>query len=262
MKHKQNEIYSIDYYAYISGIKHWNPAFKVFFAFFIMLFCVAVNNIFVSAFIFFTMLLFTVCKGKIPFFKYLSFFAVPIFFVIFGSVAIAVGISANAVGEYHVHLKWFYFYTSSGMMKEAWNLILKALGAVSAMYMLILSTPVSEIISVFQKSHFPNLIIELMHMMYRFIFILLDAYCKMKYSAQSRLGYCDFKTSCFTFGNIASNLFFISLKKANTYYDALIARCYEGKLLFLEEETKVKFSQIMGAGVYFICLFFIWLWTK
>ena len=46
----------------------------------------------------------------------------------------------------------------------------------------------------------------------------------MKNSAKARQGYCDFKTSCYTFGSIASNMFIISLKKANAYYDAMEAR--------------------------------------
>ena len=47
----------------------------------------------------------------------------------------------------------------------------KALGAVSALYMMTLTTPLSEIIAVLRKAHIPKLIIELMNMIYRYILL-------------------------------------------------------------------------------------------
>ena len=60
----------------------------------------------------------------------------------------------------------------------------------------------------------------------------------MQISAEARLGFCDFRTSCYSFGQIAANLFIVALKKANAYYDAMEARCYDGTLCFLEEKKK------------------------
>ena len=41
----------------------------------------------------------------------------------------------------------------------------------------------------------------------------MDVSIKMKNSAKSRQGYCDFKTSCYTFGSIASNILLFHLKR-------------------------------------------------
>ena len=80
----------------------------------------------------------------------------------------------------------------------------------------------------------------------------------MKNSAKSRQGYCDFKTSYYTFGSIASNMLIISLKKANAYYDAMEARCYDGDLVLLEEDKKVDTIQIIVAAIFIIFLTLIW----
>lgn len=138
----------------------------------------------------------------------------------------------------------------------------KALGAVSALYMMTLTTPLSEIIAVLRKAHVPKLIIELMNMIYRYIFIMIDTHSRMKNSAESRLGYCDFKTSCYSFGQVASNLLVVSLKRGNNYYNALEARCYNGDLQFLEEEKQVKAGQIVMAVIFIIILLLIWFFTK
>lgn len=80
----------------------------------------------------------------------------------------------------------------------------------------------------------------------------------MKNSAESRLGYCDFKTSCYSFGQVASNLLVVSLKRGNNYYNALEARCYNGDLQFLEEEKQVKAGQVVMAVIFIIILLLIW----
>lgn len=142
------------------------------------------------------------------------------------------------------------------------SLILKVFAGISALEMMTLSTPISEIICVLRKAHVPKIIIELMSLIYRYIFILMDVSIKMKNSAKSRQGYCDFKTSCYTFGSIASNILIISLKKANAYYDAMEARCYDGDLMFLEEHKSVEIMQIVFSVVFIVFLILIWLCTR
>ena len=72
----------------------------------------------------------------------------------------------------------------------------------------------------------------------------------------------SFKTSCYTFGNIAGNVLIISLKKANAYYDAMEARCYDGDLVFLQEDKKLDPMLIVSALAFIIALFLIWGFTE
>lgn len=192
----------------------------------------------------------------------MSLMSIPVVFMILGSIAIAFGVSMSPIGDYNLHLCGFYLYTSDENIMKTMEIVMKAFGAISAMYMMTLSTNTSEIISVLRKAHIPKIIIELMNMIYRFIFILIDVQCKMKNSAQSRLGYIDFKTSCYSFGSTASKLLIVSLKKANTYYNAMESRCYNGDMLFLEEEKKVKTIHVVLACIYFSILIFIWYIAK
>ena len=205
----------------------------------------------------------TVVVGGLPFHHYISMMLIPILFLLFGSAAIAIGFSLEPAGQYHVgifHL--FYIYCSNASLLRAAGLILKALGAVSALYMMTLATPLGELISVLRKAHIPKVLVELMNMIYRYIFIMMDTHSRMKNSAESRLGYVDFKTSCYSFGQVASNLLIVSLKRGNDYYNALESRCYDGELRFLEEEKPVKGRQIILAAVFVILLFALWALTS
>ncbi|NAS19771.1 cobalt ECF transporter T component CbiQ [Clostridium butyricum] len=252
----------IDSYAYKSKLRKINPAFKVIFAFLTLLICIIADNIYVSLAIIVSMGFITIFKGGIKFHEYMSLMSIPVVFMILGSIAIVFGVSMSPIGDYNLHLCGFYLYASDENIMKTMEIVMKAFGAISAMYMITLSTNTSEIISVLRKAHIPKIIIELMNMIYRFIFILIDVQCKMKNSAQSRLGYIDFKTSCYSFGSTASNLLIVSLKKANTYYNAMESRCYNGDMLFLEEEKKVKTIHVVLACIYFSILIFIWYIAK
>ena len=247
-------VFSIDYYAYISAIRDWNPMFKVFFSLAVLIAVIAINSLYVSLFVLITMGFLTVVRGRIPLHQYISTLTIPIVFVLVGSLTIALSIARQPLGQYNLHLGFFYIYTSDTDLLRMVNLMAKAMAAVSALFMMTLSTPSGEIISVMRKVHVPRLIVELMNMIYRYIFVIMETNRKMHDSAESRLGYVDYRTSVKSFSGTASNLLVVSLKKANAYYDALISRGYNGELLFLEREKKMDREQTVLGVVYFLCI--------
>jgi cobalt/nickel transport system permease protein len=260
--HKHGEGFSIDFYAYTSKIRHWNPTFKVSLSVLTLILCIVLDNPYVSVVVIIAMAYVTIVKGELPVHGYLSILAIPMAFILLGTFTIAIDFSKQPMGQYNLYLGFCYVFTSQAKLKEVVFLILKVFAAISALQMMTLSTPSSEIIYVLRKAHVPKLIVELMNIIYRYIFILMDVYTKMKNSAESRQGYCDFKTSCYTFGSIASNMLVISLKKANAYYDAMEARCYDGDLIFLEEDKKVETIQIATAAAFIIFLVLLWGFTR
>ena len=55
------------------------------------------------------------------------------------------------------------------------------------------------------------------------------------------------------------NLFVVALKKGNTYYDALLARGYQGRIEFLTEEKPVRFCQVAFGVLYFSVIILLYL---
>ena len=260
--HKHGEGYSIDFYAYASKIRQWNAAFKVYLSVLTLILCIILDNPYVSVVIIITMTYLTVIKGGISLTEYLSILAIPITFILLSTFTVAIDFSKQPIGQYNLNLGFCYIFTSQEKLKKMVLLILKVFAAISALQMMTLSTPSSEIIYVLRNAHIPKIIVELMSLIYRYIFILMDVCTKMKNSAKSRQGYCDFKTSCYTFGSIASNMLIISLKKANAYYDAMEARCYDGELVFLEEDKRVEIIHIVVAAAFMIFLILLWGFTR
>lgn len=260
--HKHGEEISIDFYAYASKMKHWNSSFKILFSITMIAMCILLDNPYVSVSVIGLMAYLTIAKGGLSLKEYLSVLMIPIVFILISIFTISVDISRQPIGQYNLYLGVGYVFTSQEMLKKGLFLLLKIFGAISALQMMSLSTPSSEIIYVLRRAHVPKLIIELMNMIYRYIFILMEVSTKMKNSAEARLGYCDIKTSYYTFGRIGSNMLIVSFKKANAYYDAMEARCYDGELIFLEEEKKLDKSLVLWAVAFIIFLVILWSFTR
>lgn len=257
--HKHDAAYSIDFYACESRLRSWNAGLKMAVGMAALCLCIAADKLAVSVFVILTMACITVIAGGLAPVRYLKLLTIPLAFLFMGTVAIAVGISRKPYGDWYLSAPWFSLYVTKDGLIQAVRLFTRALGAVSAMYMMTLATPASEMIGVMKRIHVPKMIVELMYLIYRFIFVLSDTYSQMKQAAGSRLGTCDFRTSCRTFGSTAGNLLVISLKKADTYYDSLLSRCYDGDLCFLEEEKRIKAGQAAAAVGYLLMTAAVWL---
>ncbi len=249
-QHSHGEGSSIDYLAYHSQIRGWNPTFKFLFSCIALILCIALDNPYVSVATIVIMGFISIGLGGVSFHDYLATMMLPLTFILLGTFMIGIDFSFIPKGEYRLYLGFFYLITDRARLLEMGTLILKVFGAVSTMITLTLSTPATEIVSVLGKLKVPKLIVELMYMIYRYIFVMSDTYRKMKYSAESRLGFVDYKTSLKTFASIAGNIFVVTLKRAGDYYNALESRCYEGELLFLEEKRPIKGMQIGFAFLY------------
>lgn len=261
LPHSHSGGFSIDSYAYSSGMRKWNPTLKVFFSLAVLFCCILADLPWVSAATLVLCTILTLFKGRLSPKRYAALMMTPAAFVILGTGAIAINFSKAPAGDFSFDFHWFYVYFTKEGLRTVGFLILKVFGAVSALFLMTLSTPSHELLTVLRKARCPKLIVELMNMIYRFIFILLEVQSRMRISAQARLGFRDFRTGCFSFGKIACNLLFLSLRKANAYYDAMESRCYTGELLFLEDERKVGAEQLLWSCGGLLFLFAVWRMT-
>jgi cobalt/nickel transport system permease protein len=248
VKISENKMW-IDYYAQNSGMRNWNSKYKVLLALITICLVVALDNIAVSVFVLITMSALTLSAGKTPTKIYISLMMIPFTFIILSGITIMVQFSNAGEGVGFV-TKYFCIYVSRESVYTALSVCFKALGAVSAMYMMSLSTPLGEIISVLRSFHLPKIIVELMNLIYRYIFILLECAGQMQSASKARLGDKNFATACRSFSSIACNLFIVSMQKANRYYDALVSRGYDGGLIFMTRKSKVNIWQIALLCVY------------
>ena len=112
-------------------------------------------------------------------------------------------------------------------------LFFRALGAVGAMYFLALNTPVTDLTMCLGRLHVPRLLVELMELIYRFIFVLAETAANIRLAQESRLGYQGFRRSVNSLGTLSSMVFLRAWRKGQSIYTALESRGYTGSLTTL-----------------------------
>ena len=139
------------------------------------------------------------------------------------------------------------------------RLICTAFASVSCLYFLALSTPVTDLVLALRRFHIPPLLIELMILIYRFIFLLQEIAHQISVAQKSRLGNCNYRTAIRSFGALLSALFIRSVRQSSILFDALEARGYHGEIQVLEEIVPPRRHEIFLFFIFELSLILLWM---
>ena len=240
----------IDQYAYMSRLNPLPPFLKCLTAAAAMAACLGFNRWLLSLFIIVSMGCITVLLGGVPWKTYIRLLLAPAVFLLLAVLPIVIDVTKTPANLLSVPFFSRYISLSRQSVYMGAALAAKAMGCVSCLYFLSLSTPVFEIVQVLERLRCPRLLTELMLLVYRFIMIMMDTCRSMSTAADARLGYMTRKTWMKTTAMIAGSLFLKSYKKSSAMYDAMEARCYDGRLEFLNEPKSVTAAHAAAAAGY------------
>ena len=260
--HEHSAFLSIDHYAHKSKLSHWNSELKILLVVVCIFACTSDSHFLISLFLFFSMSILIIVIGKTPLFYYLTLLTVPVLFILLSCLALLVEFSTNPFGVLSFPIGKYFICVSEINQLIALKTILRSVGAISCLYMLSLSTPISRIISVFRKVKIPTIVIDLMYLIYRYLFILLEVHQNMVYAANSRLGYQNYRKSITTMLSNARNLMFISFRKTSDMLSAMESRCYNGEIRFLHKSFPIIKNQILWSTIIIGGVIFLWILTK
>lgn len=250
----------IDKLSYSSRLRYKSPCIKILFAVSILLFCILMRSLLFSSFTIIFMGSLTVLVGGTSLKYYLKLLKLPLAFLFLSTITIIFEISSNPVTVPSFHLFNRYLYVTSDKLYLGAGLVMMALGSVSCLYFLALSTPFSDILYVLKVIHCPSLLIELLLLIYRFIFVLYDMATALNISQESRLVNCNFKTRIKGSVSLFETLFIRAIRKSSYLYDAMESRCYDGTLKVLNENkeaTKTEIIFIIMCETALIVVYFI-----
>ncbi|AHF06601.1 cobalt ECF transporter T component CbiQ [Desulfitobacterium metallireducens] len=228
---------NIDQYVYANKLLTIHPAEKSFLAMATMVVCLISTSIYTPIMALTLMAGLIIFKADIPakFFGHLML--IPIAFLVMGELTLAISISDHAEGFlYHFVVGDILIGVTATDLDKAVLLLSKSLGSVSCLYFLALTTPMLEITSVLRKLKVPALFLELMSLIYRLIFVLLDSAATIRTSQSSRLGYVNWNSSFRSTSQLFYALLIKSFQRSQALATALEARCYQGDIRVLEKE--------------------------
>ena len=259
-KHKRGGFAAIDYYAQTSPLSAWSAGLKGIVALFTVSLCLLGDSPLLCGFVILSMAAITCGPGRISPAYYLTLLLLPVGFIALSASALLLEVGSRLPGIYHfsLSLPGFYIYVTPQGQRTALLVTLKALASLSCLYMLSLTTPLQNIIGALRRCGLPDVVIELMYLIYRYIFILTSCLAQMSNAAEARLGYATKYKGLRTALFIAAGLLRLSFQRAGASYDAMLSRCYDGHLCFLESEIKpVKMEYAAWAG-YMLLAVGIW----
>lgn len=244
----------IDKLCYSSKLRYLNPFLKSAFACTSLLICIASRSILIGLIVLFTMSVLTVHFGKIKFQMYIKMLTEILTFLILSTIAILFSVTTASGGLFSFPILGHYLtiYPESAALTV--QLIITAFSSISCLYFLSLSTPMTDILVVLKRLHCPALIIELMLLMYRFIFLLLEVANAITTAQKARLGNRNYKTALKSMGQMLAALLARAFQRSKNLYTSMESRCYNGSINILEEYLPAERKHILYVTVFEILL--------
>lgn len=243
----------IDKLAYSSKLRYKSPMLKTVFAVGTLLICVFSHMLSVSAAVLILMAALTMVFSRVSLGRYVKLMGIPFGFLILSTLSIVMNISDTPSGFFAAAVGSKYLVATYTSLTEGIRLVMVALASVSCLYFLTLTTPVIDILAVLRTLRCPKLIVELMMLIYRYIFVVLDMASAIKTSQNCRLGNKDFVTELRSMGQMFTVLLIRSMNRSSSLFDAMESRCYNGELLVLDEYCPAKTGEmILVTG--FLCM--------
>jgi cobalt/nickel transport system permease protein len=229
----------IDDFAYNNRLRKIDPAYKAGLVGLILLVCILAPTPFVGLAATCIAFLLAVGPAAIPVKVFGKILLAEFTFFILATVGVAVSITIASpldVNPWAVRAGPLWISSSPAMLQNALLIVTRVMGCASAMNFLALTTPMVEVIQLLRRLRVPDLIIDLMTLMYRFIFVLLDSLNQMVLAQEVRLGFNGWRNSLRSVAQIAANLFIDAFRRSQRLQTALEGRGWEDALRVLPQE--------------------------
>jgi cobalt/nickel transport system permease protein len=255
----------LDHYAQSNAIRNVNTYYKVLFGIITMIVSLVSTSPIMPLIIFASVSSIILFKAKIPFKFYLKFVTVPLTFASITFVFMALWFGT---GSYIYTLGFF----NLGVTVSGFNLGLlvfaRIMGGFACLAFLGLTTPLPEFFSVLEDFKFPEVLLEISMLMYRYVFVSIDEAIKMYHAQETRLGYSGLKKSFNSMGMLIANIFIRTWIIGEKSYVSMQSRCYDGTFKTMNDHHDkfknigiknlmilVLFESILSIGVYFTASF-------
>ena len=243
-RHQHSDVLSIDVMAQKSRLKKVHPVLKFGTLFTLIILCVVSPNPLTGVFLLFAMIILVVFVGGLNLHRYIRILSLPVAFLLIAGFALLFYVSPEPTGVLNIPLFGYWLSVSTSTQAHTALIVSRALGAVSCLCSIGVTTPMPDIIGVLRSFRCPSVMIDLMYLIYRYIFILLSLHHEMYNAVRCRLGFRDYRTSLRATGMIYTNLLARSYQFASKNFDAMESRCFDTGIVFLQRRAALSALQV------------------
>lgn len=191
-------------------------------------------------------ILFIISSVLLPWRTLLKMLIMPFGFVLLGSLPLIITDAPTQI----MHL-WNGYGISYDGLQKALLVMSRSFALTAAMYWFVLVTQVQELVYIFRKMRLPGLFIDIVLLVYRNIFLLLEVSTQIKQTQICRMGYGSIRSSYRSLITLMGQTFVISYYRADRQYNSIVTRGYQGE--WPVSVLSVDFS------VKYLIVWFVWL---
>ena len=157
---------------------------------------------------------------------------------------------------------WLDLYMTADSFNQAWLVMIRAVAGITVMMAFATSTPIPHLAQALRQIRIPDEICEIVVLIYRYAFLLLERMDTMWSAANSRLGFSGFKRSMKTIASIAVGIFTSSMNMADKAQVSLECRGYRGYFPIWNRPQRAGVGWVAAAVVVFSLLYVLGMYTE
>ncbi|NSW82383.1 MAG: cobalt ECF transporter T component CbiQ [Syntrophothermus sp.] len=214
----------LDDYAWNNALRRWHPLERLSITAGGMLVTLISHRpaVAFSVFLVFSALIVGAARVKLKDFLYMLSW--PVAFLAIGIIAIVISYNPGIPCVLSVKTFGLTWGITWEGVQTAHQLSARVLSMVSAMYFLCLTTPIVELTSVLKTLRMPDIISDIMYIMYRGIYLLSETVEQTVWAQTLRLGYSDWKHSFSSFSYLVTFAWVDAIHRSRENTTAMLVR--------------------------------------
>lgn len=227
----------IDTLAYTNRLRKLPPEQKLLFGLAVLAIA-AIGNTPAHVIIIFWMAVWTVGYARIPARVYLKLLALASLFLLISWPALVVNVVSpdrieliKADRWSGFSLGWWHFYVSRSASVLAIAISLRSLASISCLLFILCTVPFTQILQALRRLGMPVILTELLMLMYRFVFILLNTGDRLKLAQQVRGGYRTRRLTLYSISLLVGQLLNRTLQRYQQFSLGVAARGFRGNFI-------------------------------
>lgn len=244
----------LDTYAYTNGLRHLHPEQKLIFAIASLLLTFFARPL-VQSLLWLWLSLWILGYARIPWRVYFSLLATVAVFWLVSLPGLVVQIipteTLRASGQAvlsDLSLMGWSFFISAEKLHQGLTLGLRTMVASTCLLLILLTTPFPALLAVAERWQVPHFILDILMLMYRYIFTLLETAFTLQLAQRARGGYQRRSRWLFSVSLLAGQLLRQSLYRYEQVNLALLSRGFQGQFRVLRPQS-YAYSQRYGLEI-------------
>ncbi|MEN6444328.1 MAG: cobalt ECF transporter T component CbiQ [Methanoregula sp.] len=241
---------NLDYVAQQSVFRHIHPGTKLLLALGSLIICLISPSPVVPLVSGIVLSLVLIVPGRVSPLLYGELLLAPAFFAIMSAVVLLFMLGGGDVIWRFNPVSWINLTITTGAVMQSWLVLCRVFGCSISLFFITLTTPMTDLFNGMKRIGIPLELIDLMMIIYRYIFIICDQAVEIWQAQVMRLGYSRPRESIRSVSMMFGMLFISSWIAGEDLVRAMDCRCYNGIMPSLDSAEPVRVRSLVPVMVY------------